>query len=115
LSKEDIEHIRPFCPDRDPLVHEFNDLSRSRIAYAEGRDGELLEAPEAGDSMKIKKDLLFKDLPTLRRWLQEYYVKRKIPFKVRHSYVEQCYTVGCEKANCNWSLLGNRRPQKSLK
>jgi hypothetical protein len=74
LSEEDMERIRLFCPGHDPLVHEFSDLSRSRSAYAEGRDGELLEVPEAGDRMEIKKDHLFKDLPTLRRWLQEYSV-----------------------------------------
>jgi hypothetical protein len=51
----------------------ISDLGRSRSDYAEGRDGELLEAPEAGDSMEIKKGLTFKDLPTLRRWLQEEY------------------------------------------
>jgi hypothetical protein len=66
-----MERIRLFCPDCDPLVHKFSDLSRSRSAYAEGRDGELLEASEARDSMEIKKDLLFKNLPTMRRWLQE--------------------------------------------
>jgi hypothetical protein len=58
-----------FYPDRDPLVHEFSVLSRSHSAYAEKRDGELLETPEVGDIMEIKKDLLFKYLPTLRRWL----------------------------------------------
>jgi hypothetical protein len=31
--------------------------------------GKLLEAPRAGDSMEIKKDLRFKDLPTLVRRL----------------------------------------------
>jgi hypothetical protein len=41
--------------------------------------------------MEIRKGLLFKDLHTLRRWLQEYSVKRKRPFKVRHSYVERRY------------------------
>jgi hypothetical protein len=44
LSKEDMERIKLFCPDRDPLVHKFSDLSRSHSAYAEGRDSELLEA-----------------------------------------------------------------------
>jgi hypothetical protein len=52
--------------------------------------------------MEIKKDLLFKDLPTLRRLLQEYSVKRKRPFKVRHSYVERRYTVVCKTSDCNW-------------
>jgi hypothetical protein len=69
LSEEDMELIRFFFyPDHDPLVHEFSDLSRSSSAYAQGRDSEMLEPLEAGDSMKIKKDFLFKDLPTLRRW-----------------------------------------------
>jgi hypothetical protein len=109
LSEEDMECIGLFCPDCDPLVHEFSDLSRSRSAYAEGRDGELLEAPEAGDNMEIKKGLLFKDLPTLRMWLQEYSAKHKRPFKVRHSYVEWRYTVVCEKADCNWRVCARKQ------
>jgi hypothetical protein len=104
-----MERIRPFCPDRDPLVHEYNHRSCSRNAYAEGRDGELLEAPEAGDSMEIKKDLLFKDLPTLRWLLQEYSVKCKRSFKVRHSYVERHYTMVCEKADCNWRVCARKQ------
>ena len=45
------------------------DLSHSQHAYGEGRDDELLEAPEVGNSMEIQKDMVFKDLPALRRWL----------------------------------------------
>jgi hypothetical protein len=71
LSKQEIELIRSLCPDRDPLVHEFSDVSHCQQAYAEGRDDELLKAPEAGDSVEIQKGMVFKDLPTLRRWLQE--------------------------------------------
>jgi hypothetical protein len=69
LSEQEMELIRRLCPDRDPLVHEFSDLSHSQHAYAEGRDDELLEVPEADDSMEIQKGMVFKDLPTLRRWL----------------------------------------------
>ena len=29
LSKQEMELIRRLCPDHDPLVHEFNDLSHS--------------------------------------------------------------------------------------
>lgn len=43
----------------------------------------MLETPDTGDNIEIKKGLIFKDLPTLRRWLQEYSVKHKRPFKVR--------------------------------
>jgi hypothetical protein len=53
LSEQEMELIRRLYPDRDPLVHEFSDLSHSQHAYAEGRDDELLEAPEAGDSVEI--------------------------------------------------------------
>jgi hypothetical protein len=59
--------------------------------------------------MEIRKGLLFKDLPTLIRWLQEYSVKHKIPFKVRHSYVERRYTVVCEKADCNWRVCAHKQ------
>jgi hypothetical protein len=45
--------------------------------------------------------MVFKDLPTLRRWLQEYSVRCKRPFKVMHSYMERRYTVVCEMADCN--------------
>ena len=69
LSEQEMEFIRRLCPDRDPLVHEFCDLSHSQHAYREERDDELLEAPEAGDSMEIQKGMVFKDLHTLRRWL----------------------------------------------
>jgi hypothetical protein len=48
-----MERIRLFCPYCDLLVDEFSDLSHSHSAYAEGRDCELLEAPEAGDSMEL--------------------------------------------------------------
>jgi hypothetical protein len=71
-----------------------------------------LEAPEAGDNVEIQKGLLFKDLPTLRRWLQKYSVRRKRLFKVRHSYVECRYTVVCEKVDCNWRVCAQK--QKSV-
>jgi hypothetical protein len=48
LSEEDMELIRLFYPDHDLLVHKFSDPSRSRSAYVEGRDDELLEAPKVG-------------------------------------------------------------------
>ena len=101
LSEQEMELIRRFCPDRDPLVHEFSDLSRSQNAYVERRDDELLEAPEASDSVQIQKGMIFNDLPSLRRWLQQYSVIRKRPFKVMHSYVERRYTVMCEMSDCN--------------
>ena len=53
LSEQEIELIRRLCPDCDPLVHEFSDLSHSQHGYGEGRDDELLEAPEADDSVEI--------------------------------------------------------------
>ena len=96
LSEQEMELIWRLCPDHDPLVHGFSDPSHSQHAYGEGRDDELLEAPEAGDNVKIKKGMVFKDLHTLRRWLQEYSMRRKRPFKVRHSYVERRYTVVCK-------------------
>ena len=105
LSEQEIELIRRLCPDCDPLVHEFSDLSHSQHGYREERDDELLEAPKAGDSMEIQKGMVFKNLPTLRRWLQKYSVRRKRPFKVRHSYVERRYIVVCENADRNWRVL----------
>ena len=104
LSKQEMELIRRLCPDHDPLVHEFNDLSHSQHSYGEGRDDELLEALEAGDSVEIQKGMVFKDLSTLRRWLQEYFVRRKKPFKVRHFYMERRYIVVCENVDCNWRV-----------
>ena len=64
LSEQEMELIRRLCPDCDPLVHEFSDLSHSQHAYGERRDDELLEAPEADDSVEIQKGMVFKDLPT---------------------------------------------------
>jgi hypothetical protein len=109
LSEQKIELIKNLCPDRDPLVHEFSDVSHCQQAYGEGRDDELLEAPEAGDSVEIQKGTVFMDLPTLRRWLQEYSVRRKRPFKVRHSYVERRYTVVCEMSYCNWRVCARKQ------
>ena len=65
LSEQEMELIRRLCPDCDPLVHEFGDLSHSQHAYGEGRDDELLEAPETDDSVEIQKGMVFKDLPAL--------------------------------------------------
>jgi hypothetical protein len=101
LGEQEMELIRSLCPDRDPLVHEFSNVSHCQQAYGEERDDELLEAHEADDSVEIEKGTVLKDLPALRRWLQEYSMRRKRPFKVRHSYVEHRYTVVCEMSYCN--------------
>jgi hypothetical protein len=66
MTEEEIELIRRLCPEHDPTVYEFSSLSQSTGAYAEERDGELLEAPDNADNIEIKVGLLFKDLPTLR-------------------------------------------------
>jgi hypothetical protein len=69
LIESDVEMRRRIFPGRrDPMVHEFSDLTHSDQAFAEGRD-ELQEAPEAGPSMEIEKGRVFNDLPTLKRWL----------------------------------------------
>jgi hypothetical protein len=77
MTVQEIELIRRLCPKRDPTVHEFSSLSHSTGAYAEGRDDELLEALDNANIIEIKVGLLFMDLPTLRRWLQEYFVKAR--------------------------------------
>ena len=64
MTEQEIELIRRLCPERDPAVHEFSSLSHSNVAYAEGQDDELLEAPNNTDSIEIKVGLIFKDLPT---------------------------------------------------
>jgi hypothetical protein len=66
LTEQEIELIRRFCPEHDPAVNEFSNLSHFNGAYAEGRDDELLEAPDNADSIEIKVGLIFKDLSTLR-------------------------------------------------
>jgi hypothetical protein len=68
LTESDIEMLRHIFPDRrDPMVHEFSDLTHSDQAFAEGHDDELQEAPEAGLSMEIEKGRVFNDLPALKR------------------------------------------------
>jgi hypothetical protein len=111
MTEQEIELIRRLCPERDPAVHEFSSLSQSTGAYTEGRDDELLKAPDNTDSIEIKVGLLFKDMPTLRRWLQEYFVNRKRSFKVRHSYAQRCYTVVCEVSECNWRVCVRRQEE----
>jgi hypothetical protein len=54
----------------------------------EGRDDELLEAPEACPSMAIENGRVFNDLPALKRWLQAFAVIRKRSYKVLHFYAE---------------------------
>ena len=61
---------RIFLGHCDPRVHEFSDLAHSDQACVEGGDDKLLEALEAGPSTVIEKGRVFKDLPTLMRWLQ---------------------------------------------
>jgi hypothetical protein len=56
LTESDVEMLRRIFPDRrDPVVHEFTDLTHSDQACAEGREDELQEALEAGPSMEIEK------------------------------------------------------------
>ena len=62
-----LRRIFPDC--RDPRIHEFSDLAHSDQACAEGRDDKLLEAPKASPNMVIENGRVFKDLPTLNRWL----------------------------------------------
>jgi hypothetical protein len=92
--------LQRVIPDhRDPRVHEFSDLSLSHEANAEGRDDELVDAPEDGPSMMIEKGRVFKDLTALKRWLQHCAVLRKRPYRVLHSYKKRRYTVVCDKDN----------------
>jgi hypothetical protein len=101
LMESDVEmlrHIFPGC--HDLRVYEFSDLTHYDLSCAEGRDDELQKAPEAGPEMTIQKGRVFKDLPALKRWLQAFAVTRKRPYKVMHAYVEQRYTVVCDKERC---------------
>jgi len=100
---------RIFSGRRDPRVHEFSDLAHSDQACVEGRYDELLEAPEAGPNMVIKKGRVFKDLPTLKRWLQAFVVIRKRPYKVLYSYAERRYTVVCDKERCSWRICARKQ------
>ena len=80
LTESDVEMMRRiFLGRHDPRVHEFSDLAHSDQAFVEGQDDELLEAPEADPSMVIEKGRVFKDLPTLMRWLQHFVVIHKRP------------------------------------
>uniref|UniRef100_K4A1T2 SWIM-type domain-containing protein n=1 Tax=Setaria italica TaxID=4555 RepID=K4A1T2_SETIT len=95
MAESDIEMFRRIFPGRrDPIVHEFSDLTLSDQAFAEGHDDELLEAPEASSSM---------------RWLQAFAVIRKRPYKVLHSHVEHRYTVVCDKERCPWRVCARKQ------
>ena len=110
LTESDVEMMRRIFPDRrDPRVHEFSDLAHSDLAFAEGRDDELLEAPEAGPNMVIEEGRVFNDLPALKRWLQAFAVIRKRPYRVLHSYVEHRYTVVCDKERCPWRVCARKQ------
>jgi hypothetical protein len=110
LTESDVEMLRRIFPGRrDPIVHEFSDLTHSDQACAEGRDDELLEAPEASPSIAIEKGRVFNDLPALKRWLQAFVVIRKRPYKVLHSYVERHYTIVCNKERCPWRVCARKQ------
>ena len=109
LTESDVEMLRHIFPGRrDPMVHEFSDLTHSDQAFAEERDDELQEAPEAGPSMEIETGRVFNDLPALKRWLQAFAVIRKRPYKVLHSYAERRYTVVCDKERCPWRVCARK-------
>jgi hypothetical protein len=110
LTESDVEMLRRIFPDhRDPVVHEFTDLTHSDRACAEGREDELQEAPEASPSMDIEKERVFNDLPALKRWLQAFAVIRKRPYKVLHFHVERRYTVVCDKERCPWRICARKQ------
>uniref|UniRef100_K3ZZT8 Uncharacterized protein n=1 Tax=Setaria italica TaxID=4555 RepID=K3ZZT8_SETIT len=118
MTESDIEMFRRIFPGRhDLIVHEFSDLTLFDQAFAEGRDDELLEAPEASPSMVIEEGRVFKDLPALKRWLQAFAVIWKRPYKVLHSYAERRYTVKWKITkvvgphNCDDHELTMRHPQ----
>jgi hypothetical protein len=110
LMESDVEMLRCIFPGhRDPMVHEFSDLTHSDQAFVEGRDDELQEALEAGPCMEIEKGRVFNDLPVLKRWLQAFAVIRKRPYKVLHSYIERRYTVVCDKEHCPWRVCARKQ------
>ena len=68
----------------------------------------------AGPNMVIEKGRVFKDLPTLKRWLQAFAVIRKRPYKVFYSYAERRYTVVCDKERCHRGFVqGSKRSSES--
>jgi hypothetical protein len=107
-----LKHI--FAGRRDPMVHEFSDLSHSDQVFAKRHDDELQEALEARPSMEIKKERVFNDLPALKSWLQAFVVIRKRPYKVLHSYAERRYMVVCDKERCPWRVCA-RKQKVSIK
>jgi hypothetical protein len=110
LTESDVEILRRiFLGRRDPVVHEFTDLTHSDQACAEGRKDELQEAPEAGPSMEIEEERVFNDLPALKRWLQAFAVIRKRPYKVLYSHVKRRYTVVCDKKRCPWRVCARKQ------
>jgi hypothetical protein len=105
LTHSDIEMLKRVILEHwDPRVHEFSDLSLSHDTFAEGRDDELLDAPEAGPSMMIKMGRVFNDLNALKMWLQHYVVLRKRPYRVLHSYEKRRYAIVCDKDQCPWRV-----------
>ena len=110
LIESDVEKLRRIFPDRcDPRVYEFIDLAHFDQACVEGRDDELLEAHKVGPNMVIDNGRVFKDFPTLKRWLQAFTVIRKRPYKVLHSYAERHYIVVCVKERYPWRVCARKQ------
>ena len=59
--------------------------------------------------MVIENGRVFKDLPTLKRWLQAFAVIQKRPYKVLHSYAERRYIVVCDKGRCPWRVYARKQ------
>jgi hypothetical protein len=59
--------------------------------------------------MVIEKGRVFKDLPTLKRCLQQFAVIPKRPYKVLHSYAKWRYTVVCDKEHCQWKVCSRKQ------
>jgi hypothetical protein len=59
--------------------------------------------------MVIEKGRVFKDLPAWKRWLQQFAVIHKRPYKVLHSYAERRYTVVCDKEQCQWKVCARKQ------
>uniref|UniRef100_K3XQJ4 MULE transposase domain-containing protein n=1 Tax=Setaria italica TaxID=4555 RepID=K3XQJ4_SETIT len=100
MTESDVEMFKHIFPGRrDPRVHEFSNLTHSDQAFAERRDDELLEAPEAGPSMVIEEGRVFKDLPKIE----------ERPYKILHSYAQRCYRVVCDKKWCPWRICARKQ------
>ncbi|XP_066164585.1 uncharacterized protein [Oryza sativa Japonica Group] len=87
---------------RNPEITQFEDLTRSGLAIADGDpqyDGAF--EPMCDEP---RKGLEFRSMDDLKIWLQSYSIRVHRPYHVKESNASVKYTVACLDRHCKWQI-----------